>query len=156
MGYGLNIKAARKAAGLTQEQLAKKCGIATVTVGQYERGARVPRAEQLQSLADALNVHVLELMGVPTSAEFEMSFDLKADRELLSNRISAEYGLSIEDARSIVDECFQAFQRDGKHIEGAATLLQLFEQLPAESRQEALNYANYLWSKEARGETGVD
>ena len=58
MDYGGNIKAARKAAGLTQAALAEKCGLATVTVRQYESGKREPRLEQLQRIAAALNVSV--------------------------------------------------------------------------------------------------
>lgn len=61
---GRNIRKARKAAGLTQEQLAQKCGLATITIGQYERDSRAPRMEQLQIIADALGVHVLDLIGI--------------------------------------------------------------------------------------------
>ena len=63
MGYGESIKAARKAAGFTQEQLAKKCSMATVTIRQYESEKREPRKEQLQILAEALGVEPWQLMG---------------------------------------------------------------------------------------------
>lgn len=56
MGIGQRIKAARKSAGLTQKALAEKIGAATGTIQQYELGKRQPRIEQLQVIADALNV----------------------------------------------------------------------------------------------------
>ena len=62
MDYGNNIKLARKEAGLTQEQLAKKCGVATITIRQYESGKRQPRFEQLQEIAIALGVSADYLM----------------------------------------------------------------------------------------------
>lgn len=56
--FGLVLRIAREHAGLTQTQLAEKAGLATVTIGQYERGGRRPKAPQLQRLADALGVPV--------------------------------------------------------------------------------------------------
>lgn len=61
MGYGQNIKAARKIAGLTQEQLAKKCGMATITIRQYESEKREPRLTQLDCIAKALGVTYFHL-----------------------------------------------------------------------------------------------
>lgn len=61
MGYGQNIKAARKMAGLTQEQLAKKCGMATITIRQYESEKREPRLAQLECIAKALGITYLHL-----------------------------------------------------------------------------------------------
>lgn len=63
MNYGRNIKAARKAAGLTQAALAKKCGLATVTVRQYESGKREPRLNQLANIARSLGTTLYELVG---------------------------------------------------------------------------------------------
>lgn len=63
MSYGLNIKAARKNIGMTQEQLAQKCGMAAITIQQYERGVRQPRLEQLQTIATVLKVPVYALIG---------------------------------------------------------------------------------------------
>lgn len=64
MTTGERIKYARKQAGLTQEQLAKKCGIATITVGQYERNKRQPSMDMISDLAGALRVSMLYLLGI--------------------------------------------------------------------------------------------
>ena len=63
MNFGHRIQAARKKAGMTQEQLAKVCGVATITIRQYETNKREPRAEQLRAIASALGVSVAELIG---------------------------------------------------------------------------------------------
>ncbi len=44
----------RRAAGLTQEQLAQRCGLSTRGVGNLERGQRHPRRVTVQLLADGL------------------------------------------------------------------------------------------------------
>lgn len=64
MTMGERIKVARKKAGLTQEKLAKKCGIATITIGQYERNKREPNIETIFNLAEKLNVSASYLLGV--------------------------------------------------------------------------------------------
>ena len=50
------IKNARKAAGLTQQQLADATGIDRQVYSMYERGARNPRLEKLKKIADACGV----------------------------------------------------------------------------------------------------
>lgn len=61
--YGRNIKNARKKLGLTQKELAEASGVAKVTIQQYETGKRQPRLEQLSMLAEAMKVHMDELLG---------------------------------------------------------------------------------------------
>lgn len=63
--YGERIRSARKASGLTQEQLAKKCGLATITIRQYESGKREPRLAQMKALAAATGVTIQKLLGIP-------------------------------------------------------------------------------------------
>lgn len=71
MDCGKHIKAARIAAGLTQAQLAAKCDIATITIRQYESGKRQPRYEQLECLADALDVPLEVLLGIGESVRVD-------------------------------------------------------------------------------------
>ncbi len=54
---GDRIKQARKRLGLTQPQLAEKCGWATQSrVSNYERGDREPKSSDIKALAKALQV----------------------------------------------------------------------------------------------------
>ena len=62
MGTGDNIRAARKRAHMTQAQLAEAAGIAPISVGNYERGIREPRLEQLLKIAKALDVSIYALI----------------------------------------------------------------------------------------------
>ena len=50
------IKEARKAAGLTQQQVADATGIDRQVYSMYERGARNPRLDKLGKIAEACGV----------------------------------------------------------------------------------------------------
>ena len=63
MAFGKHIQAARKNAGLTQAQLAKVCGVATITIQQYERDKREPSFEMLSKIASTLSIPLWQLMG---------------------------------------------------------------------------------------------
>lgn len=56
--YGQRIRAIREAAGLTQEQLGNKIQSTGVTIMRYEKGIREPRLQQIEKIADALNISV--------------------------------------------------------------------------------------------------
>lgn len=66
----------RKRCGLTQKQLAEKCGLAPGTIQQYELGKRKPKIEQLQKIANALNIPVEYLFD-----PIDITFMSKTDRE---------------------------------------------------------------------------
>lgn len=69
MTIGEKIQIARKKAGYTQKQLAQLCEVATGTIQQYELGKRQPRLKQLQLIAEALGIDVIELIGVDGMVE---------------------------------------------------------------------------------------
>lgn len=50
------IKQAREGLGLTQEDLAEKCGVSRQAVSKWELGASLPSPENLQTLTKVLNV----------------------------------------------------------------------------------------------------
>jgi transcriptional regulator with XRE-family HTH domain len=52
--FGENLRAARLALGLTQEELASRCNLHPTAVSLLERGQRVPRADTQLKLADVL------------------------------------------------------------------------------------------------------
>lgn len=57
------IRQARKAAGITQEELAHILGINRATLSKYESGVIEPSISQLVSIASALNTSLPELLG---------------------------------------------------------------------------------------------
>ncbi|AEH46155.1 helix-turn-helix domain-containing protein [Parageobacillus thermoglucosidasius] len=59
--WGRRIRAFRKLKGYTQERLAKELGISVSTLGEIERGNRLPTEELVQQIAERLNISVEEL-----------------------------------------------------------------------------------------------
>jgi transcriptional regulator with XRE-family HTH domain len=61
VNYAERIRNARLAASLTQEQLAHRVGVASITVSRWERGKHEPMAHQYVRLASALGAQLDEL-----------------------------------------------------------------------------------------------
>lgn len=64
MNLGEKIKIARDNAGLTQEELGKKCGTTKQTIFKYETGVvtNIP-IDRLELIADAVGVSAASLLG---------------------------------------------------------------------------------------------
>ncbi len=62
---GENIRALRKARGLSQQELAEQLHVVRQTVSKWEQGLSVPDADMLVRLAECLEVSVEELLGSP-------------------------------------------------------------------------------------------
>ena len=62
MEFGGVIRQRRREGGLTQEQLAKRIGCATITIRQYESGKRTPSLNVLQDIANALDLEIFDLL----------------------------------------------------------------------------------------------
>ena len=63
MTTGELIKAARKKAGMTQEELGSKLGVSGSSIAQWENDLRTPKLDTLQRIASALGVPVQELIS---------------------------------------------------------------------------------------------
>jgi transcriptional regulator with XRE-family HTH domain len=61
--FGERLGAARRAAGLTQQELGDRIGVTQRVVAYWERESVGLKADQLVSLAEALGVSVDELLG---------------------------------------------------------------------------------------------
>lgn len=60
--FGQNVRAARLARGWTQEELARRTGLATVQISRIERGRREVRITTLLRLTKALDATADELL----------------------------------------------------------------------------------------------
>lgn len=69
----MDIRKARKASNLTQEQLAKLIGVNRATLSKYENGQIEPPPSKMRKLAQHLNVPVTALWGLPEKYEDELS-----------------------------------------------------------------------------------
>ena len=101
MTVGERIKAIRKEKGLTQKQVATGCGMADSAIRKYESGLITPKFETLQRIADALNVQVLELLGV-------------AD-------MSVQFSVLSKDGSPLPDELLKLLSSENKNIFGSLT-----------------------------------
>lgn len=66
---GAQIKYYRNQKRMTQEELAQKVGLATITIRQYESGAREPNASIVEQIADALGINWALLYPVEQRAD---------------------------------------------------------------------------------------
>lgn len=64
MELGDKMKELRLKKNLKQSELAEKAGISRVSIGNYERGDRVPNVEILLKISEALEVPLAELMDI--------------------------------------------------------------------------------------------
>jgi len=58
-----NVRGFRHAKKLSQEELANRCGLHRTYIGSVERGERNATLSTLETLAEALDVSVIELLS---------------------------------------------------------------------------------------------
>jgi transcriptional regulator with XRE-family HTH domain len=61
--FGLNLLHGRRAAGLSQRQLAERVGMRQQNVGELERGRGLPRLDTIFKLAAGTNLSACELLA---------------------------------------------------------------------------------------------
>lgn len=101
MSFGGKISAARKKKGLSQDELAKKVGTISVTIGRYERNEIKPSIDIAAKIADALEVSLDYLVGNSDSVL----------EKTLVKKITDIQKLSADD-KNVVIKLIDAFLRD--------------------------------------------
>jgi transcriptional regulator with XRE-family HTH domain len=76
--FGQRLKAARKASGLTQEELGRAIRIDYKHLGAIERGAKAPSFELVEKIAQALKVEPYTLFLPSDSRRVDVDGHLKA------------------------------------------------------------------------------
>lgn len=100
MKTGELIKKYRKAAGMTQVQLAKECGITDSAIRNYELGNRMPSEDQIASIATALEISPEALREVPMESArqaLELLFRLHDEFGLVPTDKDGELVLTFDD-----------------------------------------------------------
>lgn len=64
--FGSNLKALRKKAGLTQEELADRLEVTSKTISNWELGNFIPTVDDVKKLAEALGVSEQQLLAPDT------------------------------------------------------------------------------------------
>ena len=103
--YGDRIRDARKAAGLTQEQLAQKCGVATITIRQYESGKRQPRLAQFRDIAAATETPIQKLLAMPDELNVNRIWEMadQSEQDGRSKEDLEEWFNDVEELFSDID-----------------------------------------------------
>lgn len=104
MTTGERIRAVRKKKGLTQKQLADRCGMADSAIRKYESGRIKPKLETIQRIATALDADLLEFVdlypGEDTPKSFEstrsISETIKKGREVGKRLVFRDGALILE------------------------------------------------------------
>lgn len=136
MTTGARIKAARKAAGMTQAELAAKLGISFQSVAQWENDLRNPKYETLQKIALALGMSVSQLLSDDQQKIYKSGFDL-----------------GVTGTENLTDFSLMS---DGYSLsEVEKRLVQVFSSLDATGQQKAVERVTAL-AKEAAANTPDD
>jgi transcriptional regulator with XRE-family HTH domain len=61
--FAANLRRAREAAGISQEEVALRAGLDVSNVSKYERGERDPSVTMVARLAEAVGVPLAELFA---------------------------------------------------------------------------------------------
>lgn len=107
---GENIRAARKALRMSQDELAEAIGANRVTISMYESGKYLPSVPALERLANALHT---------TPAKLTDSAEDKDERWEISERIRRD-----PDLRILFDQTANA---KPEHIRAAVAMLKALE-----------------------------
>ena len=92
-----NIKNARKAKGISQEEMALKLNVVRQTVSKWEKGLSVPDADVLIQIAELLEVPVHTLLG--STPQEERAEDLAEELE----RVNQELALKTQEHRLFME-----------------------------------------------------
>lgn len=113
-GFGERLKLARQAANLTQAELARKVGLATGSIYQYEAGLRFPRTEILQKITDVLGTDINYLLHGATLADRDEAFinRLRGDGE--TNPAVIHEMHEQQSQREALNQAFDQLNREGQ------------------------------------------
>ncbi len=102
MTTGQRIRAVRKEAKMTQEDLGQKLGISGSSIAQWENDLRNPKYETLQRIATVLRIPVDQILGNPSWVNENLRFFRKIDG-LSREKLSEETGIAVSDIRAYED-----------------------------------------------------
>ena len=75
LNLGKTIQSLREERHLSQRELAKRVGVSTGAIGNYEAGLRKPKFETLEAFADVFNIPLGILLGDEQTARILMYYD---------------------------------------------------------------------------------
>lgn len=139
MTIGEKIKQARIQAGMTQKQLADKCGMADSAIRKYESGRVAPKMGTVKKISAALNVSIRELLkGTPWGDAQDTMERIANAREVTIERLDMKTGeivrtTEITPLYKRMETAFSKLNTEGKRV--AIERIEELTQLPQYQRQ---------------------
>ncbi|MBO5256097.1 MAG: helix-turn-helix transcriptional regulator [Clostridia bacterium] len=150
LNIGYNIRTLRRAADMTQDELAVKLGVTFQTVSRWENGGSYPDIELLPVLADIFGVTTDHLLGNDVEVRREQLKDL-------TNRLDQ----AVKERRNdTVIELLREFRRDLRRYAEFAYELQYtwltLKEYRMDAPPEVLEEVRQLWDElKSRFRTGI-
>ena len=129
MNVGERIRAARKQAGMTLEEVADKLGIAGQSVAQWETGRRKPKYGTLQRIADALQIPIESLLLDQMEDGYKAD-SLKLEEARMERE--AQFNKDMDDLRKIQKD------RDKILLEADKAALEIIKSLQEEEEEKSV------------------
>lgn len=114
---GTSIRNFRMMAGLTQKELAEKCGLNESTIRNYELGNRYPDTETLKKISNALNISFFALADTDIGNVYgalhalfsiELAYGLRPT--IVNNKVELHFDEKLSMSGNVPDENVKAFQ----------------------------------------------
>ena len=133
MSIGQCIRAARKASGMTQDELADAVGINRATISKYEIGLIEPPLSQIREIAQAVNVPILQLLQdehekemIPMYRNLEHYADPTAGDALSKTRIPQRGEVWFATRKNVAESHMVLVIRNGPSI---ANIVELYDKI---------------------------
>ncbi|MCI8477855.1 MAG: helix-turn-helix domain-containing protein [Oscillospiraceae bacterium] len=130
------IRKARKAVGMTQEQLAKAIGITHATLSRYESGVIDPPSSQLKRIANVLKVSIFDLFDEKDQTVLNTGIDTGVGWGQTAYEQDLRYqGYSFSEAEHDLIRAFDDLNEEGQ--KKAIERVQELTEIPRYCRQNA-------------------
>lgn len=118
MNTGNKIKEVRKEKGLTQEELAQKCGLSKNGIWNYENNKRTPTVNTLKQIANALDIPFSELLNINPLSESSNLYmnDNESLIEVIPKTNTVNNDLTKFDTDILICECITRIANEMNYI----------------------------------------
>ena len=125
---GENIRHLRKVRGMTQEELAKKAGLSTMSIRRYESGERIVTEKAMVQIATALDVDVNWLMNGYTLEQRDQAL-----KDYVASRFKEAQDCKESNDRGKLNAAFDQLNADGQ--QKAVERVEELTEIPKYQRQ---------------------
>ncbi|MGN8875284.1 helix-turn-helix domain-containing protein [Pseudoflavonifractor sp. HCP28S3_F10] len=114
MKIGEKIRFIRLEKGMTQKQVAERCGMADSAIRKYESGTQTPKIETLRRIAEALDVSIYELLSKEEKEVYDAGIsDGQTAMEWVYHKLD---GYSFTKAEHFLIGAFSKLNTDGQSV----------------------------------------